>query len=213
MTLPNLALGVSLIAAVWFLLGYCWRPASFGKSVVKTVAVAALALSAIMLHAPVPLIAALCLGALGDYFLSLEGDRAFISGLSAFALSHLAYVALFLTLGAAITFDVFTSGIGVFALLMGALLFRNAGNLRWPVAVYVVIIALMGILAVDLPTDFALGTIAAALFIVSDAALGLQLFVLSAGGALKKMAPFFVWTFYWVAQLLFLISFAGPIFA
>ena len=55
------------------------------RSVVKTGAVALLAISAL----PVPLLAlALGLSALGDLALSRDGDRAFLAGVAAFALAH-----------------------------------------------------------------------------------------------------------------------------
>ncbi|MEJ8559983.1 lysoplasmalogenase [Yoonia sp. GPGPB17] len=213
MTAAQLALGLSVITSAWFLLGYCWRASSLGKSVIKTLAVGALALSAVLVQAPILLIAALCLGALGDLFLSRDGDRAFLLGLVAFALSHLAYVALFLTLGASFNLSLPVIFIGGFAVLVEAILFHNAGVLRWPVVVYVGIIATMGILAVDLPAGFALGALAAILFIISDTVLGFDTFVLPADGLPTKVAPFAVWTFYWAAQLLFLVSFADPILA
>lgn len=210
--MPAFAVGLSVIASAWFLLGYCWRGPSLGKSVIKTIAVAGLALAAFWLEAPLLLIAALSLGAAGDYLLSHAGERAFFAGLGAFALSHLAYAALFVSHGAALKFDTATLGIGLFALVVGYVLFRHAGALRWPVAVYVCIIAVMGMLAVDLRLLFIWGGIAAALFIISDAVLGLELFVLPQHGRLSQITPFVVWAFYWVAQFLFLVSFAGPVF-
>ena len=213
MTGAGLAVGLSLIASIWFQLAYCWRSPSLGKSVVKTVSVGGLAIAAIWLNAPVLLIAALLLGALGDFCLSRDGDPAFLTGLTAFAFSHLAYVALFVSIGAGLTFGLLSIYIGVFAIGMGAVLFQHAGALRWPVAAYVCIIGAMGLLAADLPLALALAGFAALLFIISDTVLGLEMFVLSSDGRLKRYAPFVVWPTYWLAQFLFLLSFAGPVFA
>ena len=105
------------------------------RSVVKTGAVALLAISAL----PVPLLAlAFGLSALGDLALSRDGDRAFLAGVAAFALAHLAYVAVFLGLGVAPALAVewrIGAGFGVatVSLIMARLLWPRSGPLRWPV--------------------------------------------------------------------------------
>src|SRR5918994_1958522 len=70
------------------------------RSAVKTLAVALLAALAAIQGGPLLLIAALALSALGDAFLSRDGDKAFLGGLASFLAAHLAYIALFWLAGA-----------------------------------------------------------------------------------------------------------------
>lgn len=63
------------------------------RSLVKTASVACLALAALAAGAPPAIAAGLALGALGDWFLSRPGDRAFLAGMAAFGAGHLAYAA------------------------------------------------------------------------------------------------------------------------
>ena len=48
---------------------------------------------AVVENGPLLLFAALALSAVGDAFLSREGDRAFLGGLASFLAAHLAYIA------------------------------------------------------------------------------------------------------------------------
>ena len=66
------------------------RPAGAVRSLVKTAAVALLALAALMAQAPLVLVAALGLCALGDWLLSRDTQGTFIAGIAAFAAGHLA---------------------------------------------------------------------------------------------------------------------------
>ncbi len=200
--------GASLIAAVWFTVAFCWKPPSTLKSVVKTVSVAGLALAAFLSGGPMLLALALALGSVGDFFLSRTGPAAFLAGLSAFAAAHLAYVALLMAAGGGVAIGAGSLVLICFGLGMAAVLFAHAGALRWPVLGYVAIILTMGLVAIGLPPTARLGLIAALLFILSDAVLGMELFVLPADSRLRRIMPFVVWIFYWGAQFLFLASFA-----
>jgi uncharacterized membrane protein YhhN len=200
---------MSGLAAIWFLACFCYRPHSWAKSVVKTVAVGGLAVAVMIGGGPVLLWLGLILGAVGDFCLSRPGQRAFLLGLVAFALAHLAYLALMLAMGAKMAVTPATMAVMVAALGMGLLLFRRAGDLRWPVAGYVAVIAAMAVAALGLPDVRWLGTLAALSFVLSDAILGLEMFVLPAAHPARKITPFGVWTTYWLAQMLFLVSLGG----
>ena len=201
-------LTASAAFALLFLAFYAVRPPSLAKTAVKTASVAGLALIAFLMRAPDLLVAALFLGAVGDLALSRDGDKAFIAGLVAFALSHLAYVALIWSIGAAMSANLLAWGVVVFAAGVLTVLFPRAGALRWPVAVYVGLIALMGASAFSLPANRWIAICAAGLFIISDTILGFDRFVWTRDSMVKRVAPYAIWTTYWLAQLGFLTAFA-----
>ncbi len=207
-TIADALVGLSLIAAIWFGCRYCWQPPSIAKSIIKTASVAGLAIAGVVLAAPPLLVAALALGAMGDFFLSRSGDRAFLAGLSAFALAHLAYIALLLQVGASVSADLPGLIVVLLGSVMAALLFRTTGKLRWPVVGYVAIIATMGLLAVGLPAGHALALLAALLFMLSDTVLGFEYFILPRQSRLRAATPFVIWATYWSAQALFLAALA-----
>ncbi len=207
-TIADVLVGLSLIAAIWFGWRYCWQPPSIAKSIIKTASVAGLAIAGVALAAPPLLIAALALGAMGDFFLSRSGDRAFLAGLSAFALAHLAYIALLLQVGASVSADLPSLIVVILGGVMAVLLFRTTGKLRWPVVGYVAIIAAMGLLAVGLPAGYAFALLAALLFMLSDTVLGFEYFILPRQSRLRVATPFVIWVTYWVAQALFLVALA-----
>lgn len=206
----DVIIGLSLGAAIWFAIAYCWRPPSIIKTIVKTGSVLGLAVAGALLGGPHLLVIALTLGAVGDFCLSRPGQAAFLAGLVAFAAAHLAYIALLVQAGGALTLKLPGLFLALLAVGMAVLLFRHAGALRWPVVVYVTIIAAMGQVAIGLPPVLWLGLIAALCFILSDSVLGLEMFVLPDGHPLRRVTPFVIWVFYWVAQFLFLLAFAVP---
>ncbi|WGW02207.1 lysoplasmalogenase [Tropicibacter oceani] len=205
------ALSLAAAASLIYLLRFAVQGPSLAKSVIKTLSVALLAYVAWAQHLPPLLTLGLMLGALGDAFLSREGDRAFLAGLASFALSHLAYVALFVAHPgadlAALTdpaFLPFTAAIVALVLGMGWRLWPVTGDLRAPVMVYVAIIAAMGLSALALGPPVLW---AALLFIVSDTILATELFLMKPGNRWRKLASRLVWVTYWGAQVLFLLSF------
>lgn len=210
MTLGTLLAGFGAAAAVLYLLAFCWAGASTVKSLVKTAAVGALALAAWIAGAPVLLALALTLGALGDFFLSREGARAFLAGLVAFAAAHLAFVPLFLTTdgwsaahyaswrGAAVI------AFGLFAVWLARRLLPRTGDLKPAVAVYVAIIYAMVATALGLPQAMHLAIFAAGLFALSDTVLSAELFILDEDHPARRWTPYVIWATYWSAQALFL---------
>lgn len=182
-------------------------PESWGNSAVKTASVALLAAAALLSGAPWLLALGLALGAAGDFALSRPGERAFLAGVAAFAAGHLAYLALFVRLGAPLWpptapgWVLIVLGIG-----MAALLWSRTGALRGPVMGYVVLIVLMGVAAFALPLPGLARAVA--FFVASDSLLAAERFVVPPG-LLRRALRWAVWPLYWLAQAQFLAVFAG----
>ena len=209
---------LAAILAFIYPLGFCDRPSSWTRSVVKTLSVATLALAAYLASGPALLVLALALCALGDVLLSRDTDTAFMAGVAAFASGHLAYVALFLAHPQAMPEAVLHPNrlpiiliLPALGLIMAAILWPRAGKLRGPVMVYIPVILSMGLAVLVLPVlgALALAAPAAALFILSDMALAFGRFVLQPGTGLHRITPYIVWPTYWLAQLGFFLAFAG----
>ncbi len=207
-----------MLAAAFCALSYlaiCARPGkSWLKTVLKTGSVLLLAAIALQNSGFMLLAMALLACAVGDYFLSREGDEAFLSGVGAFAIGHLAYTALFALHPRADMQRIsdgwpLSAALALLGGVMVVLLFRKAGALRWAVVVYVPIILSMGIMAMGLPFDRGLALIlpAALLFVLSDFVLAQEMFVLAEGHKLRRFTPYIVWSSYFGAQALFLIGF------
>lgn len=178
------------------------------RSAVKTAPLLLFALAAWAGGAPVWLTAGLFLSALGDFALSRRGDGAFLYGLSAFALAHLLYILLFLSLSGAPLWAAFAAqpplalALVVFGLSAELWLVPHTGSLRWPVRLYVLVITLMGLSVLTLPLGIA--TLGAGLFIASDTMLAVQLFRLGEGHPRAKVLGWGVWLFYVAGQGLIL---------
>ena len=205
------ALSLAAASALITLLRFAARGPSLAKTVIKTLSVALLALVSFVEGLPVLLTAALALGALGDAFLSRDGDAAFLGGLGSFALSHFAFTALFVAMP---SFDAasltqwpgapLAVALLVLAVAQGVPLWRAAGGLRVPVAIYVVLIALMGLSAIAVGAPILWGAV---LFVISDALLGSKLFLIAPDSRWQRPTDYLVWLSYWLAQAVFLLSF------
>lgn len=166
-----------------------WWALSTGARRVEFVAKpgALLALIGVVLAAAPPmgrgsvlLVAALVLCLAGDILLLTDDDARFVAGLTAFLLGHLAYVALFVTLGLT---NPYWAGAGAVLLLLtlpGAARIvagarQRGAAMAGAVAAYMLVIAAMGILG--WATGHALIGLGAILFVVSDTVLGLDRFV------------------------------------
>lgn len=205
------ALSLAAASALITLLRYAARGPSLAKTVIKTLSVALLALVSFVEGLPVLLTVALALGALGDAFLSRDGDAAFLGSLGSFALSHIAYAALFILMpgfdiSALATWPAALMALGLVALGfgLGVPLWRAAGALRIPVMVYVVLIVLMGLAALILGAPILWGAV---LFVISDALLGSKLFLMRPDSDWQGPTDYLVWLSYWLAQAVFLLSF------
>lgn len=152
----------------------------------------------------------LALGALGDLCLALKGERMFLAGVAAFGLGHLAYAGGFLLRSGELGFDGLSAGEGLTLAGLVALLISTevwlaprTGNLRGPVRGYVALIGMMGLAAVLLPAAPGQGVLraGAALFILSDLMLAVQLFVVRDPG-LRRWLSRALWPAYWAGQAL-----------
>ncbi|WP_411352487.1 lysoplasmalogenase family protein [Leisingera aquaemixtae] len=190
------------------------QPPGLLRSVLKTASVVLLALAALLVGAPWLLAVALGLCALGDLFLSRDGEGAFMAGVGAFAAGHLAYAVLFLTQGASdparllqMPGAIIAAALLLLGLAMARVLAPRAGALKGPVLAYIPIILGMGAAALTLP--FGLGVFAAACaFMLSDMVLAAETFVLPEDHALRRITPYAVWPLYWGAQAGFLAAFS-----
>lgn len=214
---PTLLILPALGCALAYL-GLTNRAASPFRSLIKTSAVALLAMIAALNGGPILLIAALALCALGDFALSRPGERAFLLGVAAFAAGHLAYVVLFLGLPEADparllegTRPLLLLALAAVGLGMGRLLAPRAGALKGPVLAYIPIILAMTVSALTLPWAGPLGWVAPAalVFLVSDIILATEVFLLPPGHRARPIAAYAIWTFYWGAQAGFLAACAG----
>lgn len=188
---------------VWF----CRRSASIQKSIIKTTAIAMLAVVSFALSAPHLLTTGLAFCAIGDFFLSRDGDRAFLLGLISFALGHVFYIVLFAQNGDLsllmqwpwAAFALILIFVGGF---MARLLWPAAGDLRIPVMVYIAIIMGMGLCAVSMTGQGAtVAALGAGMFILSDMILSTDLFLMRDDHPMRRFTPLFIWLFYWMAQV------------
>jgi uncharacterized membrane protein YhhN len=204
------------ICGFWYQVWFCVRPASLLKTTVKTLSIACLALAAFFVTAPPLLILGLSACAVGDFWLSRDGDKAFLIGLISFAIGHVFYIPLFLWTGGGeiglllqMPWAIFAVGLIAIGALMATRLWPAAGNLRMPVMVYIVIIMCMGLSAITTTSaGLNIACFGAFLFVISDMILSVELFLLSENNILRRVAPRFVWAFYWMGQAAIFIGFA-----
>lgn len=204
------AVAAGATLALFYGVRHCFAAPSAARTTVKTLSVAFLALAAPILDAPFAVTAGLALGAAGDFFLSLRGERAFLAGMAAFAAGHLAYASAFAGAGASLPGPSVLIPLGVLGLSTEIWLAPHTGRLRWPVRGYVVVILVMAAAALGLPRAGSLGLAAAGatLFVLSDFILALDLFRFGPArpSVLRARA---LWAAYWGGQALILAGMAG----
>ena len=201
------------ISLFWFgvLIALAYLPVvsvapNWQRSTLKTVPLTAFALAALVAGASLWLVAALSLSAIGDFALSRRGERAFLAGLSAFALVHACYVVLFLALAGQPLVAVFagfpaaSAAMVLLALSTELWLIPHAGVLKWPVRGYVVLITLMMLSALLLPGAWRLATAGAAAFVFSDLLLSVELFRMKENPRRFRFLPEMVWVLYIAGQ-------------
>lgn len=206
---------LAALAAGAYQAAFAGRPEgshSAAGSGVKTLSTAALALAGLAAQAPALIVAGLALGAAGDYTLSRPGTRAFLAGMAAFALGHLAYVLAFVTRSLALGGPVFGPVQAGLLVLLGLLiastevwLAPRTGALRWPVRGYGLIIGAMAAAVIALAPNAGARTLqtGAALFLLSDTLLAVRLFVARSEPG-RRALGLAVWPAYWAGQALIL---------
>lgn len=208
----NATLLFSFVAAVIYAFALDMPP-KWTRTAAKTAAVAFLAVLTAMQGGPLLLAAALALSAIGDAFLSRDGEKAFLGGLASFLAAHVAYVALFLQAGGG--FDLLSAeswrgaialAMAVFVIVMLAALWRRVGpSLRIPIAVYVAAILAMGISSLTISNVWVIA--GAVLFMASDGLLAAERFLLAAISPHRVWMRLAVWALYYAAQLAITLGF------
>lgn len=210
------ALLLGLTAGLIYWAAYSWQDGEgWLRSLVKTTTLAPLALFWVVSgsqgqSAVWPMALGLALGVIGDFFLSRPGQKAFLAGMAAFGLGHLAYSGGMAVRSAELGFvplgpsDVLMI-CAVLALVLSTefWLRPRTGALLWPVRVYVALIALMALAAILLPDHPGRSALqlGAALFLVSDLLLAIRLFVVK-GPFVRATLGALLWPAYVLGQLL-----------
>jgi uncharacterized membrane protein YhhN len=150
----------------------------------------------------------LALGAAGDFALSRPGTTAFLAGMAAFAMGHLAYAAQFWTWGTPGIAGWHWAALGALALLVASTevwLAPHTAALRWPVRAYGGVIGAMAATALLLAPAAGMGLTAlgVGLFVASDVLLAVQIFVVKAFDA-RRILAWLLWPAYWLGQALIL---------
>lgn len=202
----NATLVFSLAASVLYLF-MTRRPVSWTRTVAKTGSVVLLAMLAWLAGGPLLLVGVLAVSALGDYFLALEGEQTFLLGLGSFLLGHIGYVILFLPIGRPAALPLGVAGAAVLLVAVTAFAFyvarailpRVEAGMKGPVIAYIAVIFAMGITATAF--NSLLIVIGAVLFMISDALIAYEKFVLGYTAAARQLIGPAVWVTYYGAQL------------
>jgi uncharacterized membrane protein YhhN len=178
---------VSVGAALAYGLVFVQRPPSAVRTLVKCVAVGALAVIAYLDSGSALLAIALAFCTLGDAFLT----------------GHVIYVPLLGLHGASPSTTFWASAVvvGAAAGLMLRALWSSLGGLRIPVVVYVVAIVCMVLAALLLPLRFWPATAGALAFMASDAILSFDLFKGAKLFGSARLTAWAVWFLYWGGQV------------
>jgi len=210
MHISGIIFSVAVVAALAYLAQTNGR-ISWRRSIAKTAPVALFAVAACFHSVPALLVAALLASAIGDFALSRPGSKWFLTGMVAFALAHLGYIAVMLAGGADL--QVSQWPLILVMLAIGASteiwLRPHTADLKWPVRGYVVIILAMGLVALGLPDVMWLALIGAVLFVMSDLILSVETFVLDQDHKMRKLAGKTVWISYICAQIALLLGLGG----
>jgi uncharacterized membrane protein YhhN len=173
------------------------------RTLVKCVAVGALAVIAYLDSGSALLAIALAFCTLGDAFLAGDPKRWLPFGLAAFLTGHVIYVPLLGLHGASPSTTFWASAVvvGAAAGLMLRALWSSLGALRIPVVVYVVAIVCMVLAALLLPLRFWPATAGALAFMASDAILSFDLFKGAKLFGSARLTAWAVWFLYWGGQV------------
>lgn len=197
-------LGMAGLAALVFAVRHAGDDSGSPRAAAdKTASTALLALAGAMLGAPGWVVAGLALGSLGDLALARPGTAAFLAGMAAFALGHLAYAVEFwghAGAGGPLAWAM-VAGTAAMVLWCALWLAPRAGALAWPVRAYGLVIGAMVALAALMPPGLAL--VGAMAFMASDLILALRMFVLT-DPAQRLLAARVLWPLYWGSQALIL---------
>jgi uncharacterized membrane protein YhhN len=193
--------------------GYLWilpRDKTVLRAAWKTLPVLLLALYAFAVDAPPLLVAALALGALGDLSLAFDGERAFIGGVAAFLLAHVAYVLLLISIADpsiafAALWRIVAGGL-IAVLTLGVLvrIWKPAGRLALPIGLYVLLF--MAFVWLTLGLQNPLVFVGASLFMLSDLILTMRKYWFGPDHPMDGVAAYIVWVTYYAAQVILTLT-------
>lgn len=145
------------------------------------------------------LLALVCSGC-GDLLLAF---KQFIPGVAAFLLAQLSYALLFSRFWLGFYNRWYLSvAMIAYVLCMGYWLTPYLGDLKLPVLAYLIVIAIMGLLAVQSSLPWNRAVLGAMVFIVSDSVIAINKFVMPV-----PMDGFWVMSTYYLAQFMLVTSF------
>jgi uncharacterized membrane protein YhhN len=201
------ALGV--VAAVAYGTYFLNRPKTLVRALIKTLFMAAFAGALISAEAPFPLVLAIVLSGLGDFFLAFDRKWVLPHGILAFLLAQLLYVLMF---GAIWFFSGDNSPLWPRYIAMGLVIATSIGFLVWMapklgwmalgVVPYAIAITAMGVAAMWLPWVGWPASLGALSFLVSDFVLAAELFRLPPDAPIRRVTTPVVWWTYVAAQVL-----------
>lgn len=201
---------ISVTAAAAYLLFYVGRPPSLNRTIIKTLAIAALSALAVIMDGPWLLVAALALSALGDLFISRDGEAAFLAGLGSFLLAHVAYIALFWDVAGALS-PIVAGVFAIYAIGMLRWMWPHLAGMKAPVCAYIAVIYAMGVVAAAAPPALWPIIAGAGLFVISDSVLAAETFVFK--DAPRRWTTPVIWVTYYASQVLITAAFLCPHFA
>ena len=213
MDLPQIIWALALVLAGLYL-ARVGDPPGRTRTLVKTLSVVALAFVALIGEGYLLLVMALALCAVGDAFLAQKSETSLRAGMGAFGLGHLVYIVLLANQGGGVGVDALHIALQLAVLLATGWLARwlwpDLGDMRAPVAGYIVVVSFMALLALGLPDSLWLVTWGALLFLISDALLAVELFKLPADSPARRWSGPAVWALYWGGQAAITAGFLYP---
>lgn len=179
------------------------NPPSVRKTGVRILPVALLAILVILYDGPVLLVAALLFAALGDALLVQGHVRSFIGGLGAFLAARVVLTVMFVFAGSPLHAQAQPWRVVIAAMLLLAIgltvprLWPYAGPLKWPLALYALVLVLMSVAACLVPPALMLSGVV--LIVISDLSMGSERFLLPT----DRRTPI------WAARTTWLARYAG----
>ncbi|MGB7286620.1 MAG: lysoplasmalogenase [Salaquimonas sp.] len=205
-------LGANLLS-LYYAIFWLPKPEQTFRSFLKIAPMLLLILAGIIGNIPVLILAGLVACTIGDYFLSREGEKNFLFGLTAFLIGHIFYIGFF-----AGSFDqrllahrtALETGVILLALIAMVLfrLWPHLNEMKIPVLIYSVTVAAMAFFAkLAEPGLFVLAGIAS--FVVSDILLANDKFTPLTNTLGRRIMPYAIWILYFIGQSLIVAGFVS----
>lgn len=197
--------GLAIVAGAAFFLLLPWHPYPL-SFVLKPSGILVLALIAFLSGKPLSkgLALGLLFGAGGDILLDIN---LFLPGLVSFLISHLIYIALFITVfreaaHRRVGTAPWLAGLAITSAALIAWLLPSLGDMAAPVVIYFTVITLMAAFAYITPFNSLRLPLGATLFLISDALIGITQFRMDI-----PASDLMIWSTYFAAQYLIMTGF------